>query len=189
MMMRLLIVGAGGHGRSVAEAALASGAFTLSGFLDDHATHVWEFPVLGGTQDVAAWRTAADTAIVAVGNNVLRQQLQQQLMQAGFTLATVIHPRAVVAPSADVGMGCAVMAGAIIGTEAKLGLGVIVNSGAVVDHHCVVEDYGHLGVAAAMAGGTQLGTVAWMQAGSALGYGVKVPAGAVLPPGSTFKAE
>lgn len=187
--MRLLIVGAGGHGRSVAEAALACGTFTLSGFLDDQATHVWEFPVLGGTQDVAAWRTVADAAIVAVGNNALRQQLQQRLTQAGFTLATVVHPRAVVSPTANLGVGCAVMAGAIIGTEAKLGRGVIVNSGAVVDHHCVVEDYGHLGVAAAMAGGTQLGAGAWMQAGSALGYGVKVPPGAILPPGSTFKAE
>lgn len=66
--MRLLIVWAGGHGRSLAEAALASGTFTLSGFLDDQATHVWEFPVLGGTQDFAAWRTVADAAIVAVGN-------------------------------------------------------------------------------------------------------------------------
>lgn len=187
--MRLLIVGAGGHGRSVAEAALASGTFTLSGFLDDQTTNVWEFPVLGRTQDAAAWRTVADAAIVAIGNNVLRQQLQQQLIVAGFKLATVIHPRAVVSPSANLGMGCAVMAGAIIGTEAKLGMGVIVNSGAVVDHHCVVEDYGHLGVAAAMAGGTKLGAGAWMQAGSALGYGVKVPSGAILPPGSTFESE
>lgn len=187
--MRLLIVGAGGHGGSVAEAALASGTFTLSGFLDDQATNVCGFPVLGGTRDIATWRTVADAAIVAIGNNVLRQQLQQQLIHAGYKLATVIHPRAVVSPSASLGVGGAIMAGAIIGTEAKLGMGVIVNSGAVVDHHCVVEDYGHLGVAAAMAGGTQLGAGAWMQAGSALGYGVKVLPGVILPPGSVFKSE
>lgn len=187
--MRLLIVGAGGHGRSVAEAALECGTFTVSGFLDDQATHVWDLPVFGGTQDVAAWRRVADAAIVAVGNNILRRQLQQRLLQAGFKLATVIHPRAIVSLSADLGVGCAVMAGAIVGTEAKLGLGVIVNSGAVVDHHCVIDDYAHLGVAAAMAGGTQLGAGAWMQAGSILGYGVKVPAGTILLPGSTFKPE
>lgn len=187
--MRLLIVGAGGHGKSVADAALASGTFTLSGFLDDQAKNVWEFPVFGGTQEIAAWRTVADAAIVAIGNNGLRQKLQQQLMQAGYTVATVIHPRAIVSPRADVGVGCAVMAGAIIGTEAKLGMGVIVNSGAVADHHCIIEDYGHLGVAAAMAGGTQLGAGAWMQAGSALGYGVKVPSGTILPPGSIFESE
>ena len=77
--MRLLIVGAGGHGKSVAEAALASGMFTLSGFLDDKVTHVWGVPVLGEIQKITAWRTVADTAIVAMGDNVLRQQLQHQL--------------------------------------------------------------------------------------------------------------
>ncbi|MEG1127665.1 MAG: acetyltransferase [Comamonas sp.] len=187
--MRLLIVGAGGHGKSVAEAALASGSFTLSGFLDDQAKNVWEFPVFGGTQDMAAWREAADVAIVAIGNNLLRQQLQQQLMQAGYTLTSVIHPRATVSPSAELGVGSAIMAGSIIGTEAKLGVGVIVNSGAVVDHNCVVGNYGHLGVASAMAGGTQLGAGAWMQAGAALGCGVEVLPGAFLSSVSAFRTE
>ena len=187
--MRLLIVGAGGHGKSVAEAALASGIFTLSGFLDDKVTHVWGVPVLGEIQKITAWRTVADTAIVAMGDNVLRQQLQHQLMQAGYILGTVIHPRAFVSPSAKLGLGCAVMAGAVIGTESKLGMGAIVNSGAVVDHHCVVEDYAHLGVAAVMASGSKLGAGAWMQAGSILGYGVQVPSSIILPPGSVYKLE
>ena len=77
----------------------------------------------------------------------------------------------------------AVMAGAIVGTEALLGEGVIVNCGATVDHHCTVEDFGHLGVNACMAGGSTLGRGEWLQAGSALGYGVKVPPAAVLKPG------
>ena len=187
--MRLLIVGAGGHGRSVAEAALACGTFTLSGFLDDKATNVWEFPVFGGTQEVAAWRTVADVAIVAVGNNLFRQKAQKNLMAAGFKLATIIHPSALISSRAEIGVGSAIMAGAIIGTEVKIGQGVIVNSGAVVDHNCVVEDFGHLGVAAAMAGGCFLGEGAWMQAGSALGYGVKVRPWENLLPGSKITAE
>jgi UDP-3-O-[3-hydroxymyristoyl] glucosamine N-acyltransferase len=76
------------------------------------------------------------------------------------------------------------MAGAIVGTEARLGMGSIVNCGAVVDHHATVEDFGHLGVSASMAGGTVLVRGAWMQAGSALGYGVEVAAGEVLLPGT-----
>jgi UDP-3-O-[3-hydroxymyristoyl] glucosamine N-acyltransferase len=75
------------------------------------------------------------------------------------------------------------MAGALVGTEAKLGIGVVVNSGAVVDHHGVVEDFGHLGVNACMAGGSFLGRGAWMQAGSALAYGVSIPAEATLNSG------
>lgn len=75
------------------------------------------------------------------------------------------------------------MAGAIIGTEARLGIGSIVNCGAVVDHHATVEDFGHLGVNASMAGGTRLGRGAWMQAGSTLAYGAVVPSSITVGPG------
>lgn len=75
------------------------------------------------------------------------------------------------------------MAGAIVGTEARLGVGAIMNCGAVVDHHATVEDFGHLGVNASIAGGKLLGRGAWMHAGVVLGYGVKVAAGEVLVPG------
>ncbi len=183
---RLLVVGAGGHGRSVAEAAELSGQFEVVGFLDDSlpaGETVLGLPVLGPVASMAHHRAAADQAIVAIGNNAVREKLMQQLTEAGFTWATVVHPRAIVSPSSVLGAGSAVMAGAIVGTEARLGVGAVVNCGAVVDHHAAVEDYGHLGVNASMAGGTLLGRGSWMQAGAALGYGVTVPSGVTLAPG------
>jgi sugar O-acyltransferase (sialic acid O-acetyltransferase NeuD family) len=186
MADRLLIVGAGGHGRSVAEVVTGSERWQFVGFADDTvhpATAGTPWPVLGPTGELAAFRDKAEFAIVAIGNNAVRERLQQQLHALGFRLATVIHRSAIVAPSARLGMGCAVMAGAVIGTEATLGDGVIVNSGAVVDHHCRVQDYAHLGTNACMAGGSLLGRGSWMQAGAALGYGVQVPAGTVLDVG------
>lgn len=185
-MKRLLIVGAGGHGRSVAEAVLAAGSYKVVGFVDDAASalqHVWALPVFGATADLTSYREYADVAIVAMGNNRLREELHGRLTVAGFELATVVHPKAVVSPRAVIGAGCAIMAGAIVGTEAQLGAGVIVNCGAVVDHDCRVDDFGHLGVNAAMSGGSVLGRGAWMQAGSVLGYGAMVEAGRVLGPG------
>jgi sugar O-acyltransferase (sialic acid O-acetyltransferase NeuD family) len=183
---RLLVVGAGGHGRSVAEAAELSGHFEVVGFLDDSlpiGTTVLRAPVLGAVASLSDHQAASDCAIVAIGNNAVREKVTQQLVRAGLTLATVVHPRACVSPSAVVGNGATIMAGAILGTEARLGIGAIVNCGAVVDHHATVEDYGHLGVNASMAGCSLLGQGAWMQAGAALGYGVKVPGGVTLPPG------
>ena len=185
-MKRLLIVGAGGHGRAVAEAVLAAGKYKLVGFADDAAPalkQVWDLPVFGDMADLASYREHADAAIVAIGNNRLREELQHRLYAAGFELATVVHPKAVVSPRAVMGAGCAIMAGACVGTQAQLGEGVIVNCGAVVDHDCRVDDFGHLGVNAAMAGGSVLGCSAWMQAGSVLGYGAMVEAGRVLGPG------
>jgi len=185
-MRRLLIVGAGGHGRSVAEAVLLGSDWELAGFVDDGwpaSKDVWGHPVLGDTRALAAVRESASFAIVAIGNNAVREGLHRRLREAGFDLATVIHPKAVVSPRARLGAGCAVMASAVVGTEASLGEGVIVNCAAVVDHHCRVEDFGHLGTGACMAGGTVMGRSAWMQAGSSLGYGLKVAVGEVLLPG------
>lgn len=184
---RLLVVGAGGHGRSVAEAAELSGQFEVVGFLDDSLSAgetVLGLPVLGPGVSMAQHLAVADQVIVAIGNNAVREKLMHQFAAMGFEWATVVHPRAVVSPRAVLDKGAAVMAGAILGTQARLGVGSIVNCGAVVDHHATVEDFGHLGVNASMAGGTVLGRGAWMQAGSALGYGVKVGAREVLLPGS-----
>jgi sugar O-acyltransferase (sialic acid O-acetyltransferase NeuD family) len=187
---RLLVVGAGGHGRSVAEAVLMSGNFDLVGFLDDGAFanggDVWGLPVLGPAAGFADYAAVASHAVVAIGNNTLRQKLFGQLQAAGFALASVIHPRAIVSPRAQLGEGVAVMAGAVVGTEALLGQGVIVNCGAVVDHHAQVQDFGHLGVNACMAGGSVLGALAWMQAGSAIGYGVQLACGRVLKQGESI---
>lgn len=190
-MKRLLVVGAGGHGRSVAEAVALGSDFVVAGFLDDafpELSKVWSCPVLGKVANLARFRDFADYAFVAIGNNVLRQRGATQLEDAGFILATVTHPQAIVSPTASIGAGSAVMAGAIVGTEAVLGRGAIVNCGAVVDHHCRVGDFGHLGVNAAMAGGSMLGSSAWMQAGSALGYGVALAEGQVLAPGEAMKS-
>ena len=119
--IRLLVVGAGGHGRSVAEAAVLSGHFEVVCFLDDSLPEgetVLGVPVLGPVTSMAHYRTRADQAIVAIGNNAAREGLTQQLNAAGFDLATIVHPRAIVSPSAILGAGSALMACAIVGTEA-----------------------------------------------------------------------
>lgn len=188
-MTRLLIVGAGGHGRSVAEAAALSGYYEVAGFADDAVAggkDIWGIPLVGGTADLEAYRSLAQVVIVAIGNNSARERLSNRLVQAGYELVSVIHPRAMVSSRAVIGPGSAVMAGAIIGTEAQLGRGAIVNCGAVVDHHAHVHDFGHLSVNACMAGGTVLGRGAWLQAGSSIGYGVQVSDGTVLAAGAAL---
>lgn len=183
-MKAVLIIGAGGHGQAVAEAMQAANEYEPVGFVDDgQKGSVVGLPVLGTTADLPECIAKARLAIVAIGKNSIREDLQRRAESIGFKLVTVIHPRASVSPSAKIGRGSAIMAGAVVGTAAELGSGVIVNCGAIVDHHCKVEDFGHLGTGAAMAGGSILGTRAWMQAGASLGYGVHVAADEILLPG------
>ena len=79
-------------------------------------------PLLGPVVSMAHHRAGADQAMVAIGNNTVRERLLQQLAAAGFEWATVVHPQAIVSPSAVLGAGAAVMASAIVGTEARLGV-------------------------------------------------------------------
>lgn len=94
-MYWLIITGVGGHARSVAEAALLSGAFEFVDFIDDafqKLAKVWDFPVLGTTADIEKNREFAEAGVVAIGNNELREVLCDQLRTAGFELVTVFLP-------------------------------------------------------------------------------------------------
>lgn len=162
-----------------------NGEHHLLGFLDDSVTpgdRIMNVRVVGSVANLPTFDSGATKVFIAIGNNRVRQELSARATRLGFTLPTLVHPRALVSPSATIGAGSAVMAGAIVGAEATVGAGVILNIGAAVDHHCVVHDFGHLGVGACMAGGAVLGHGAWMQAASALGYGVKVGEWDVLRP-------
>ncbi|QJD58665.1 acetyltransferase [Pseudomonas sp. gcc21] len=185
----LLVLGAGGHGKSVAEAALLDGQWDQVLFLDDAWPDVTEalgFDVLGKVADVAQVAERCQGAIAAVGNNAVREQWIGLIEGAGVELVSVVHPKAWVSPSAVVGAGTAVMAGAVVGTVVEVGKGVIINANATVDHDVVMEELSHIGVGVQLAGGVRVGARAWLQAGGSCGYGVVVEAGVVLGAGTVL---
>ena len=129
---RLLVVGAGGHGRSAAEEAEIPDQFEMVGFLDDSlpvGEMVLGVPALGGVASMTDYRGAADQAIVAIGKKTIREKLFKQLSVTGFALATVVHPRAIVSPSAVRGAGISVMAAGTM-----LGRGVWMQAGAALGY-------------------------------------------------------
>lgn len=138
MTKKIVVVGAGGHGKSVADLLLLQNEYELIGFVDDdypNVPEVWEFPVLGKvtTETFTSLQGNVEHAVVAIGNNALRESIFKLIEDLGLMLPSIFHPKAFVSPRAVIGKGCMVMANAVIGTEAKLGDGVIVNSGAIVD--------------------------------------------------------
>lgn len=187
----LLILGAGGHGKAVAEAALLSGDWQSVLFLDDRWPQLQEslgFPVVADIAELAGACQQAQAAIVAVGNNALREQWMEAVRAVGLPLTTVVHPQACVSPSAQVGEGCAIMALAMVGVDVRIGSGAIVNAHATVDHDASLGDFAHLGVGVQIAGGVHVGARAWLQAGCCAGYRVVVPDGAQVGPGMALRA-
>lgn len=188
----LLIIGAGGHGKAVAEAALLSGVWQRIVFVDDRWPQLTEcsgWPVIGDVAGLAALDIDVAGAIAAVGNNALREQCVRAIRAAGLPLLSVVHPRACVSGSASVGAGTAIMALAMVGVDASLGEATIVNAHATVDHDARLGDFAHLGVGVQISGGVEVGCRAWLQAGCSAGYRVVVEDGAIYAPGTVLLAE
>ena len=158
-MQRLLVLGAGGYARAVAEAAMAMGDHTVVGFVDDRwpdLPAIWGLPVVGRLSDLPGLRALAESVVPAIGDAQARRSACERALAAGFELANIVHPRAFVSPSAILGRGLTLMAGAIIGTEAHVDDGAIINAGAVLDHHAHVGAYARMGVGACLSGGSVL---------------------------------
>lgn len=152
-MKSLLIIGAGGHGRVVAEIAVACGYVASSiAFLDDNSP-----AAVGKVLDMPLFAPRYDGVFVAIGNNALRQQLIGQLKEMqGVTLVSLVHPTAYVSPSATMGLGTVVEPKAVINTNSRIGQGCIISVGTVVDHDCVIGDFCHINAGIVCAAGSRI---------------------------------
>lgn len=182
----LLIFGAGGHGRVVADAALAAGAKAL--LASDRNPAMWQGELLPGIplhRPDAAVSTQATALHVAIGHNAARERESQVLgLQR---LHTVCHPAASVSPLAQLGAGSFVAAQAVVAPGARLGLGVIVNHGAVVDHDCRLGDFAHIAPGALLGGDVHIGPGVLIGAGAVVLPGRSVAAGAVVGAGAVVR--
>jgi len=144
--MKIIIVGAGGHGQVVAESlqarAAAGSDIEILGFVDDGPVARHRFPVLGSIADLRA--IPHDAAIVAIGDNITRDRLSERLRSSGERIISAIHPTAIVVGGVEIDDGAMVCAGAIAATGAAIGRGVILNTGSSIDHHCRVGEYAHI---------------------------------------------
>lgn len=159
-MANLLILGAGGYGRTVAEAV--AGQFDEICFLDDGQTAP---EVLGPCADYLAFAGRFDYAYPAFGSNDLRGTWLQKLTEAGYRLPRIIHPQAFVSPSAVVEEGAAVLALAGVGSRTVVRRGAVVNMGALVDHDCTVSFCVHLAPGAVVKAGNLLAPMTKVEAG------------------------
>ena len=185
-MKQLALLGAGGHGKVVADAALAAG-WQVVIFFDDTWPGVsgnGHWPVLGGTAALLARLTEFDGVLVTIGDCAVRWQKQQTLQAAGARLATVVHPRACVSPFARLGAGTVVMAGAVVNVDAVVGATGIINTGATVDHDCTLAHAVHIGPGAHLSGTVNVGACSWLGVGSAVRQGIRIGAGVLVGAGA-----
>lgn len=166
-MNRLIIIGASGHGKVIADIAVKIG-YTDIVFLDDNEkiTECAGFPVVGKT--VQAGDMDGDK-IVAIGNAGIREKIQKTI-----ETVTLVHPDAIISRRVQIGQGTVVMAGAVINSDVTIGQGCIINTCASVDHDCKIGDYVHVSVGAHVAGTCEIGKGTWIGAGAVVSNNIRI---------------
>ena len=190
-MKRLFIIGAGGHGAVVAEAAAAMERWEEILFLDDNkpADSVVGYPVIGEIESLFTLANNDMEVIVAIGDNRRRLSFCDELFGKDIQLATVIHPTACISPSAVISSGTVLFAGTIVNARANLGRACILNTGATVDHDCVIKNGAHISPGANLAGEVTIGECAWIGIGSAIKEGVNVGRDVIVGAGSAVVSD
>ena len=138
-MSRLLILGAGQYGQVAKEIAEAMGRFEQISFLDDNSS-----AAIGKLSDFNICTNNFDSAVVAIGDAEKRLKLIEQLVDAGFDVPVLIHPRAYIASSAIIRRGTFVEPMAVVHTDVAVDMGCIISAGTIINHNAVIGEGCHL---------------------------------------------
>lgn len=188
MRSEIIVVGAGGHAKVCIELLQAQGeavAFCVGNA--DGPDKCLEIPVLKGDEHLVALKEAGyGKVFIAIGSNNLRNRLAKGSLELGYQLVNALSPHAVISPSAKLGAGIAVMAGAVINADATIDDLCIINTGATIDHDCHIGRAVHIAPQCALAGNVKIGAQTFVGVGSkiipeiSIGESVTVGAGSVV---------
>ena len=180
-MNRLIIIGAGGQGKVIADNALKNG-YTDICFVDDHTVgEVMGFSVIGTSADIPRLNDGKTDFIIGIGNNTVRKKIAEQF---DVNWITLIHPSAQIAVNVSVGKGTVVMAGAVINACATVGDHCIINTRAVIEHDNVIEDYVHISPNAALGGTVRVGEKTHIGIGAMVKNNIEICSGCIIGAGA-----
>lgn len=188
MSRRVAIVGAGDHGRVIAElvSALRWGAVIIEPRAADDVPQTSPPPlsVDGSLENPEAWRDRIDGFVVALGDNRRRSEVWERCLALGLAPITLVHPRAIVLGGARLEDGAQVCAAAVVGSDARVAGNAIVNTGATVDHDVVVESHAFVGPGCHLAGRVTVAEGAFLGTGAVVIPGRRIGAWAVVGAGA-----
>ncbi len=188
---RLAILGAGGHGRVVADAALLAGWNEIH-FFDAAWPQRKEnshWPIVGNSQSLIDQLEQYEGVIVAIGDNQIRWEEHTKLVNKNAKLVSIIHPSAQLSPYAAIGCGTVVLAKAVINIDAKIGDACIVNTGSTIDHDCIVEHAVHVCPGVNVSGGVSVGFGVWIGVGVSIKQGVSIGRKSMVGAGAVVIAD
>ena len=189
-MKNIVLVGFGGHAKSVADCIERAQKYNIIGYTDLEE-HKSKYRYLGG--DSALEKIFSDGIRYAaigvgyLGKGNIREKLYVMLKQIGFELPVTSDPSAIISESAKIGEGSFIGKNAIVNTEAKLGAMTIINTKALVEHECEVEDFAHVAVGSILCGQVKVGKGAFVGANATVIQCRKIDSYTIVPAGAVIR--
>lgn len=179
-MKKLVIIGASGHGKVVADIANLNGYDEIV-FLDDDESvkYCGGYPVIGKSGDALYFD--ADI-VVGIGDVEIRKRIQESIPED--RIITLIHPNAVIAEDVQIGAGTVIMAGSVVNPGTRIGKGCIINTCSSIDHDCWIGDYIHIAVASHLCGSVIVDDNTWIGAGSIVNNNITICSNCLIGAGA-----
>ena len=183
MSKDVIIIGAGGHAKVIADIIYKSGD-NLIGFLDDNLANKGKEiylgkKVLGTTKDIENYNK--NYFVIGIGNNSIRKKINNE---NNLKLYTAIHPSAIIAQDVKIGTGSVIMAGVVINPGTVIGKNCIINTCSSLDHDNLLEDYVHISPGAHLAGTVSVKEKTWIGAGSTIINNITINQNNIIGAGS-----
>jgi len=179
-MKEILLIGGGGHCRSVIDVIELEGKFKIAGIVDKKeliGQSVLGYKIIACDDDLKKLREKYEFAFISIGHvysNIARVKLLQKLKELNFILPTIISPLSYVSKHATLAPGVVVMHHALINAAVSIGENSIVNSKALIEHDCIVEDNVHISTHATLNGGVTVKKSSFVGSGSVAREGVEI---------------
>ncbi len=180
-MNRLVIIGASGHGKVIADIALKCGYRNIA-FIDDNAVgKCMGFPIIGTCEELMLFADGNTDFIIAIGNNKIRRMIAGKY---NLNWTTLSHPSAIVGSNVQIGRGTVIMAGAIISPAVVIGDHCIINTAAIVEHDNRLGNYVHISPNAALGGTVHVGDNTHIGIGASIRNNIDICENCVVGAGS-----
>jgi len=181
MNKKLLIIGAGGHGKVCADVAKSMNKWDEIYFLDDRYQEDDNSSkeIIGLVSDFVNYTDSSDY-FVAIGNNQNRKIILQKLKARRCTIATLIHSSAIISERVKIGFGVVVMPAVVINADSTVGDGVILNTRCLIEHDNVIGNFSHISPSVSLAGTVKIGECCWIGIGTTIVNNISICSDSII---------
>lgn len=189
-MKKIIIVGAGGHAKVIAD-AIDKSKYIIVGYIgksSEIGNKILDIPVIGDDAALQElFNVGVKNAVVGIGhmgNYLIRERIFNNLDSLGFELDNVIHTSTCIAKSVKLGKGNVILGGAIINADTVIGNNCIINTGAIIEHDCSIDDNVHIASGSVVYGDSKIHTNALIDTGAIITQGKVIEPNAIIFPGT-----